>query len=167
MQAPVRSGSTASHELMPDRRIEIGDSVNAEHGEIQRAMRVRPLVHHVSVAVADGALANAVAVDELESAQRRSGKRGAPSWIMTNLDSQRVAVNACNGVGKRRHLEAAECGPDHGNWREVVTDAGVCLAGNRERVADETREPASHSVGHKEIQTHAIGWGDAGGTIAL
>src|SRR6185437_15618337 len=140
MQAPVSSGMNASSQLMPDRRIECGNGINARDDDIERAVRVSLFVHHVAVIVADGSLANAVAVDELESAQGRAGEGGTPSGIATNLDAQGVAVNAGDGVGEGRYGETPERRPDHGDRRQIVVHAAVRLLRHGELITDEQCE---------------------------
>ena len=107
------------------------------------------------VATAFDPFGDAAIVDSLEADERVSKKGEAPTDRPSNVDTQKLAVNAGRGIAESGQRHSAQRRPKQGRRRNETTRKSRTR--HSQGVGYENRRAAAEAAAEKEIESSAIG----------
>jgi hypothetical protein len=150
-------------ERTPNRRIERRDLLYTLDGEGEGAPGfLAPVLYDVTTTL--DPFDDATVTNPLEANERVATKGEAPSYRLSNVDTQELAVNAGRRVAQRGKCDSTQRRPEKRRRRNEA--AGQPRARNIKGVGNEYGRAATEASTQKQVEASAVRAGDACDTFS-
>src|SRR5829696_386208 len=160
---PVATSTSRRTLEAPDRRTESSDGIGTLDDEGERSAGALVAILNALAGTTFDPLLESTAVDALETSEGVAAEADTPVDGSPDVGAYDVSLDANDRVTLCREVEPAQRRPQEGTRGHELSRH--IRAWNDPRVADEDRAPAGHTATEKEVETNAVGRGDASDAV--